>query len=55
MLTRFFSEPYLLYLYDYPSTKTVKAHVIFKPVKRSDNPNPIIILDTIKHDSKILQ
>jgi hypothetical protein len=49
---RFFSEPHVVHLYDFPSTKIIKAHIIFKPTKRGQNPNPIVILDTIKPEDK---
>ncbi len=45
MKVKFFDLPYILHIYDYPSTKAVKAHIIQKPVKHTQDPNPIVILE----------
>ena len=51
MIVKFFDMPYIVHLYDFPSTTTIKAHIIQKPVKPIQDPNPIITLEKRKHDS----
>ena len=51
MTVNFFNMPYVLHLYNYPSTKAIKAHVIQRPIKRTQDPNPIVILEKRYNES----
>ena len=55
MQVNFFNMPYIVHFYDVPiGAKAVKAHIIQKPVKRTQDPNPVVILEKRAHASKIL-